>query len=677
VTALAKFAQFAADNSTAVGILAGVVGVLSAAILGLAAAIKIAAFQKQLLNNEFTKGIATMKNAEGQLTLTGKAVVGLGKALAVLALAEGTFAVLNAIGNTAAKTSDQVKRLTVAINEFGKVGETEPAKVVEEFSKLARTIQDEFRLSDVVKEFGRDFQFFSDGVKVNIEASDEAFRKFLDQDPAKAAAIVQALQDQLAVTDPTSRSYKDLKDAVDRYRGAVNLTLAAQGKLNTELSKTSFFEKNSKGLADLKVAHNAEARARLASADSITEWNRTADQLFNKASTGTTATNKLAEAKKKLQEATKGLASATISNRDADERATDALKKLELADQGVTKAKEALAQAIRGYGRDSKEGVAAARSLATAQRDLTKANLAVTDAQNKVVEAQRKLDDLRKKTADPQQVSEAEFGLEKAKLDVEEATLRVGEAEAQLAETLKDPKASPLEKRRAELALVAAKFALRQSIIDQGESERELIAIRATGATAEELAEAERELQDAKLAVEDAIDRQTEAIADLNAEQENYRKITEGIREGDEEFVELSKLVVEAEENQTAASRDLRNAREGAATATDNLRKAEEELRASRKELRVARTGAPGRAFGGPVIGGRPYIVGERGPEMFVPSGSGKIVPNNKMNGGGTVVNVVVNAGVGTSGTQVGQEIVDVLRQYTRVSGPLSQYVEV
>ena len=32
------------------------------------------------------------------------------------------------------------------------------------------------------------------------------------------------------------------------------------------------------------------------------------------------------------------------------------------------------------------------------------------------------------------------------------------------------------------------------------------------------------------------------------------------------------------------------------------------------------------RANGGPVSAGSPYMVGERGPEMFVPSGSGKIV---------------------------------------------------
>lgn len=35
--------------------------------------------------------------------------------------------------------------------------------------------------------------------------------------------------------------------------------------------------------------------------------------------------------------------------------------------------------------------------------------------------------------------------------------------------------------------------------------------------------------------------------------------------------------------------------------------------------------GLPGRATGGPVSAGRAYMVGERGPEMFVPSGAGRI----------------------------------------------------
>ncbi len=43
------------------------------------------------------------------------------------------------------------------------------------------------------------------------------------------------------------------------------------------------------------------------------------------------------------------------------------------------------------------------------------------------------------------------------------------------------------------------------------------------------------------------------------------------------------------------------------------------------------------RADGGPVAGGTPYMVGERGPEMFVPGRSGSIVPNHALGGGGGI----------------------------------------
>ena len=46
------------------------------------------------------------------------------------------------------------------------------------------------------------------------------------------------------------------------------------------------------------------------------------------------------------------------------------------------------------------------------------------------------------------------------------------------------------------------------------------------------------------------------------------------------------------------------------------------------------------KAAGGPVTGGTPYIVGERGPELFVPGSSGNIVPNHEMGGANVVVNV-------------------------------------
>ncbi|WP_379923167.1 tail tape measure protein [Erythrobacter sp. R86502] len=38
--------------------------------------------------------------------------------------------------------------------------------------------------------------------------------------------------------------------------------------------------------------------------------------------------------------------------------------------------------------------------------------------------------------------------------------------------------------------------------------------------------------------------------------------------------------------------------------------------------------GLPGRATGGPVAPGRAYLVGERGPEMFVPTAAGRVEAN-------------------------------------------------
>ena len=54
------------------------------------------------------------------------------------------------------------------------------------------------------------------------------------------------------------------------------------------------------------------------------------------------------------------------------------------------------------------------------------------------------------------------------------------------------------------------------------------------------------------------------------------------------------------------------------------------------------------RANGGPVSSGKSYMVGERGPEMFVPNTGGRIVPNSDM---GSSTNVVVN--VDASGSSV------------------------
>ena len=60
--------------------------------------------------------------------------------------------------------------------------------------------------------------------------------------------------------------------------------------------------------------------------------------------------------------------------------------------------------------------------------------------------------------------------------------------------------------------------------------------------------------------------------------------------------------------------------------------------------------GAPPRATGGPVAPGRGYLVGERGPELFVPAGSGRIAAAGSFGSGApreVRVSITVNAAKG------------------------------
>lgn len=54
------------------------------------------------------------------------------------------------------------------------------------------------------------------------------------------------------------------------------------------------------------------------------------------------------------------------------------------------------------------------------------------------------------------------------------------------------------------------------------------------------------------------------------------------------------------------------------------------------------------RAMGGPVTGNKAYLVGEKGPEIIVPSRNAQVIPNNQMGGGGVTVvqNINISTGV-------------------------------
>ncbi len=62
--------------------------------------------------------------------------------------------------------------------------------------------------------------------------------------------------------------------------------------------------------------------------------------------------------------------------------------------------------------------------------------------------------------------------------------------------------------------------------------------------------------------------------------------------------------------------------------------------------------GLPGRATGGPVAPGRGYVVGERGPELFVPTSAGRVETGLSGPGRDVRVNITIAAPQGTSAPQ-------------------------
>lgn len=88
--------------------------------------------------------------------------------------------------------------------------------------------------------------------------------------------------------------------------------------------------------------------------------------------------------------------------------------------------------------------------------------------------------------------------------------------------------------------------------------------------------------------------------------------------------------------------------------------------------------GIPGRAGGGPVASGHAYVVGELGPELFIPDAAGSIIPNSGLLGmspasmgrSGNTYQITIQAGIGDP-REIGRQVVEVVKAYERASGPV------
>jgi hypothetical protein len=383
----------------------------------------------------------------------------------------------------------------------------------------------------------------------------------------------------------------------------------------------------------------------------------------------------------------KALASATKEIETANKNLVKAIKDVASANEGLASAQSAVSDALehfnqvtRGYGVGSAQAAEAQRNLSQAQRDGIRANIGLANAQQAVAEAQQKIIDLQKAT-DPRTIQEAQDNITKATYDLADAQKELDRA----------------QRRGNVREIEMASIALRDAQNNLTDAQTEL-ADANEAADPQALIDAQEELTEAELAAEEARLALIESTDAITEAQNLLNEAINGAVVGSDAYNEALTLLNEARAEEASAAQAVidaidreAEARDRVTEAIDREAEAKRELAEAEKELNTARGGltaeqiasaqastginAPaldfsgvdwealgrlmglsGRANGGSVMAGTPYIVGERGQEMFVPNSNGKIIPNHELSQGG--MNIIVNvAGSVTTERQLVEQI--------------------
>jgi len=340
--------------------------------------------------------------------------------------------------------------------------------------------------------------------------------------------------------------------------------------------------------------------------------------------------------------------------------------KLTKSSTDVKKAQDALNAAVNGYGASSKQGKAAQRGLSESQRDAERSTYDAEKANYDLIEAEAELKAVRADaTSTPQMIREAEIALAEAKLDLVEA--QIDQTDSQLAVTDATDKYDQMI----------------NGVKDDSQIYKDLLI----------------ELNDAKVAEQEAIDAVTDArIAESDALKGIADALTgeadaaQAVEDAKYALAEAERDLEKAYRDEAAAIRDVADAQLEEAKAILAVAEAQKELNAAKKLAPAAGVAKVDKALstavalagsavtsantavnqfrkgdirmmaeGGIVTGPTAAIIGERGPEA--------VIPLDKANGFGTTIMLTVNAGMGTDGNEVGQQIIDAIKRTERRSG--------
>ncbi|WP_425837340.1 peptidoglycan DD-metalloendopeptidase family protein [Streptomyces fractus] len=303
--------------------------------------------------------------------------------------------------------------------------------------------------------------------------------------------------------------------------------------------------------------------------------------------------------------------SARSTSNAAAEHVKGAQQALQMASaqQALTSAHRQAAQSIAQANRQVEDaerslGQAAARTMEQrrqAAQNVERAERSLSDAKKAAKQAEDDLTQARKTAAD--QLRDLNDRLTEGALDQRDATLRVQEAQEELNRTMADPKATDLQRERAQLSLDQAVQSAKQQKDDYADLQKSAEAQRKAGVdgnadvqrAADQLATAQRNVGD-----------QTDAVADAHREQarvqkESAQSVADAQRALSDAVTNASNAQVQAAESVKAAERGVESARLStidtttqAVNKTDEYRKALANLTPSQRDLYDAIAGPKG-----------------------------------------------------------------------------------
>jgi len=286
--------------------------------------------------------------------------------------------------------------------------------------------------------------------------------------------------------------------------------------------------------------------------------------------------------------------------------------------KGATKAIVTAEQKLKAYGDSIKKSTSLQLRFNDAQKSEKKSLASLTDANTNLADAKAKLAQIERgfgvgspeALAAQAELAKAQRAQERATYAVEEAVFSVADAEKNLAEIRKDPESSAMDIRRAEINLA-----------------------------------------EAKLSVSDATDSQAESTKELNDQQRLLNDAIFGATVG-------SILYDQALRDVEDATRQQVSAYEAWEEAVTNTKDAQDEFNASLQATADLIKKYP------KVLGGMPNPMANLVPDSTLANNASELVA-----GIDRQMNIIVNAGLGANGVQVGQEIDQYLREYLGFSG--------